>query len=190
MTQVLRAALTDQPIFLAEHEELVSHRSAGAIVGFVGMIRDRDGGRGVLRLEYSAHPSAAQVLADLVAEVAEEGRSSNSWVSRSSGKAASQDPSGISGVCSVIADQRRPDQPCGVGGCKTCQNGFVADIAEGKARKTRYVDHGWPTTDPDDHAVSELVTDRTGALSPFGELTFPVPSDDLPYIHPVTVINR
>ncbi|CMP24599.1 molybdenum cofactor biosynthesis protein E [Mycobacterium tuberculosis] len=54
MTQVLRAALTDQPIFLAEHEELVSHRSAGAIVGFVGMIRDRDGGRGVLRLEYSA----------------------------------------------------------------------------------------------------------------------------------------
>lgn len=46
MTQVLRAALTDQPIFLAEHEELVSHRSAGAIVGFVGMIRDRDGGRG------------------------------------------------------------------------------------------------------------------------------------------------
>lgn len=111
-------------------------------------------------------------------------------VSRSSGKAASQDPSGISGVCSVIADQRRPDQPCGVGGCKTCQNGFVADIAEGKARKTRYVDHGWPTTDPDDHAVSELVTDRTGALSPFGELTFPVPSDDLPYIHPVTVINR
>lgn len=36
------------------------------------MIRDRDGGRGVLRLEYSAHPSAAQVLADLVAEVAEE----------------------------------------------------------------------------------------------------------------------
>lgn len=72
MTQVLRAALTDQPIFLTEHEELVSHRSAGAIVGFVGMIRDRDGGRGVLRLEYSAHPSAAQVLADLVAEVAEE----------------------------------------------------------------------------------------------------------------------
>ncbi|KAA1248955.1 hypothetical protein F0Q45_17870, partial [Mycobacterium simiae] len=49
---------------------------------------------------------------------------------------------------------------------------------------------GWPTTDPDDHAVSELVTDRTGALSPFGELAFPVASDDLPYLHPVTVVNR
>ena len=54
---------------------------------------------------------------------------------------------------------------------------LVADIAEGKARKTRYVDNGWPTTDPDDHAVSELATDRTGALSPFGDLVFPLPSD-------------
>jgi molybdopterin synthase catalytic subunit len=72
MTLVLRAAMTDQPISLAEHEELVSHQSAGAIVGFVGMIRDHDGGRRVLRLEYSAHPSAAQVIADLVADVAEQ----------------------------------------------------------------------------------------------------------------------
>ena len=72
MTRVLRAALTDQPISLTEHEDLVSHQSAGAIVGFVGAVRDHDGGRGVLRLEYSAHPSAAQVLADIVAEVAAE----------------------------------------------------------------------------------------------------------------------
>jgi molybdopterin synthase catalytic subunit len=72
MTLVLRAAVTDQPIYLAEHEDLVSHQSAGAIVGFVGMIRNHDGGRQVLRLEYSAHPSAAQVFADVVAEVAEE----------------------------------------------------------------------------------------------------------------------
>jgi hypothetical protein len=66
----------------------------------------------------------------------------------------------------------------------------VADIAEGKTRKTRYVDNGWPTSDPDDHAVSELATDRTGALSPFGDVEFPVPADDLPYVHPVTVVNR
>ena len=59
MTLVLRAAVTDQPISLAEHEDLVSHQSAGAVVGFVGMIRDHDGGREVVRLEYSAHPSAA-----------------------------------------------------------------------------------------------------------------------------------
>jgi molybdopterin synthase catalytic subunit len=70
MTAVLRAAMTDQPIFLAEHEELVSHQSAGAVVGFVGMIRDHDAGRRVVRLEYSAHPSAAQVMAEVVAEIA------------------------------------------------------------------------------------------------------------------------
>ncbi|CAM2957912.1 molybdenum cofactor biosynthesis protein MoaE [Mycobacterium intermedium] len=72
MTRVLRALVTDQPISLADHEELVSHESAGAIVGFVGMIRNHDGGRQVTRLEYSAHPTAAQVFAEVVAEVAEQ----------------------------------------------------------------------------------------------------------------------
>jgi molybdopterin synthase catalytic subunit len=72
MTRVLRAAMTEEPIFLAEHEELVGHHSAGAVVGFVGMIRDHDGGRRVVRLEYSAHPSAEQVLAQVVAEIAEQ----------------------------------------------------------------------------------------------------------------------
>ena len=72
MTRVLRAAMTDQAIFLAEHEELVGHQSAGAVVGFVGMIRDHDAGRRVVRLEYSAHPSAPQVIAEVVAEVAEQ----------------------------------------------------------------------------------------------------------------------
>lgn len=68
-----------------------------------------------------------------------------------------------------------------------------ADEADEKARKTpktRYVDNGWPTTDPEDHAVSELATDRTGALSPFGDVVFPLPSDDLLYLHPVTDVNR
>jgi molybdopterin synthase catalytic subunit len=72
MTRVVRAAVTEDPISLAEHEGMVGHQSAGAVVGFVGMIRDHDGGRRVVRLEYSAHPSAAQVLTDVVAEVAEQ----------------------------------------------------------------------------------------------------------------------
>jgi hypothetical protein len=57
-------------------------------------------------------------------------------------------------------------------------------------KKTRYVDNGWPTTNPDDHAVSELATDRVGALSPFGDVIFPVPADELPYVHPVTDVSR
>ncbi|BBY05564.1 molybdenum cofactor biosynthesis protein MoaE [Mycobacterium noviomagense] len=74
MTLVLRAELTEEPILLADHEELVSHQAAGAVVGFVGMIRDHDGGRQVLRLEYSAHPSASQVLSDVLSQIAEQSR--------------------------------------------------------------------------------------------------------------------
>jgi molybdopterin synthase catalytic subunit len=70
MTLIVRAALTDQAITLAEHQELVSHQAAGAVVGFVGMIRDHDEGRQVVKLEYSAHPSAADVVAEVVADVA------------------------------------------------------------------------------------------------------------------------
>src|SRR6478609_10908970 len=67
---VLRADLSEQPIDLVEHEALVAHRSAGAIVGFVGAVRDHDGGHSVTRLEYSAHPTAQQTLADVAAEIA------------------------------------------------------------------------------------------------------------------------
>ncbi len=67
---------------------------------------------------------------------------------------------------------------------------LVADNEDNETRKQRYVDNGWPTTDPQDHAVSELATDRVGALSPFGDVAFPVPADELPYLHPVTVVNR
>jgi hypothetical protein len=63
-------------------------------------------------------------------------------------------------------------------------------VADNKAQKTRYVDNGWPTTNPDDHAVSELATDRVGALSPFGDVIFPLPADELPYVHPVTDVSR
>jgi hypothetical protein len=68
-----------------------------------------------------------------------------------------------------------------------CHNVHVAD----KKQKNRYVDPGWPEVNgEDDHAVSEAATDRTGALSPFGDLTFPLPADELPYTHPITVVNK
>ena len=67
-----------------------------------------------------------------------------------------------------------------------CQNDPVAE----NSSKKRYVDNGWPTRDPDDHPVSELASDRVGPLSPYGDLTFPLPASSLPYLHPVTVVNR
>ncbi len=66
-----------------------------------------------------------------------------------------------------------------------CHNGSVADD-----KKNRYVDPGWPKTEGDDHPVSELAADRTGALSPFGDVTFPLPADELPFIQSVTVVNK
>ncbi len=67
---VLRADLTEHTIDLDEHQNLVAHQAAGAVVGFAGVVRDHDGGRTVTRLEYSAHPSARQTLADVAAEIA------------------------------------------------------------------------------------------------------------------------
>ncbi|AZI57252.1 hypothetical protein EH165_02830 [Nakamurella antarctica] len=52
------------------------------------------------------------------------------------------------------------------------------------------VDPTWPAADDGSHPVSELNTDRQGALSPFGDVTFPLDPADLPYVHPTTVINR
>lgn len=70
MTRVLRAVVTVDVISLAEHEALVGDAAAGAVVGFAGVVRDHDHGRAVLSLEYSAHPSAQQTLAEVLAQVA------------------------------------------------------------------------------------------------------------------------
>ncbi|GLZ34308.1 hypothetical protein Lesp02_64950 [Lentzea sp. NBRC 105346] len=68
MTVVLRATVTEEPLSVEEHAKLVADAAAGAVVTFSGVVRDHDGGRSVLELEYHGHPSAA----DIVAEVAEE----------------------------------------------------------------------------------------------------------------------
>lgn len=72
MTEVLRVALTEEPINVAEHEALVAHEAAGAVVGFSGVVRDHDDGRGVVRLEYSAHPTALQTLTEVADEIARD----------------------------------------------------------------------------------------------------------------------
>ena len=70
MTRIVRADVTQEPIVLTDHERLVMHEAAGAVVGFSGVVRNHDGGREVLRLEYSAHPHAEQILFEVLAEVA------------------------------------------------------------------------------------------------------------------------
>lgn len=53
---------------------------------------------------------------------------------------------------------------------------------------TDSVDPAWPETADGEHPVSEAATDRQGALSPYGDVTFPLES--VPYEHPETEINK
>jgi molybdopterin synthase catalytic subunit len=50
----------------------VENPRAGAVVAFSGVVRDHDGGREVLSLDYEAHPDAAAALAECCAAVSEE----------------------------------------------------------------------------------------------------------------------
>ncbi|WP_163512597.1 molybdenum cofactor biosynthesis protein MoaE [Fodinicola acaciae] len=69
---VIIAEVSDQPLDVAAHESAVGGPRAGAVVSFVGVVRDHDGGRSVAELEYTSHPSAAQRLADVAAAIAAE----------------------------------------------------------------------------------------------------------------------
>jgi molybdopterin synthase catalytic subunit len=65
-------AVRDRPLDVAEVTAAVSDPAAGGLTVFVGTVRDHDGGQDVLRLEYSAHPTAHERLAEVAAEVAAE----------------------------------------------------------------------------------------------------------------------
>ena len=67
---VRRAAVGVEPLDVDEHAALVDDPAAGAVVTFAGVVRDHDGGRSVRGLEYSAHPTAAAVVARVADEVA------------------------------------------------------------------------------------------------------------------------
>ncbi len=65
----------EAPLDLVAHLAAVEHPSCGAVVTFVGRVRDHDpeaDGK-VLAIEYSAHPDAEQVLRELAARAEETG---------------------------------------------------------------------------------------------------------------------
>ena len=64
------ARVVDAPLSVAEHEDAVADKAAGAVVSFAGVVRDHDGGRAVTELEYVGHPTAQDVLAEVAAEFA------------------------------------------------------------------------------------------------------------------------
>jgi hypothetical protein len=50
------------------------------------------------------------------------------------------------------------------------------------------VDPTWPDLPDGEHPLTELESSLQGSYSPFGDLEFPL--DEVPYVHPHTVINR
>jgi molybdopterin synthase catalytic subunit len=102
---VLRAAVGEAPLDVAEHAALVDQAAAGAVVTFAGVVRDHDGGRAVRGLEYSAHPTAEKVVAQVAADVAARATGVRAIaVSHRIG------PLGIGDValaCAVAADHRK-----------------------------------------------------------------------------------
>ncbi len=67
--RVLIAEVTEDPIEVSTHTAAVAGSSSGAVVSFAGVVRNQDGGRPVTSIEYVGHPTAAAVLARVVAEV-------------------------------------------------------------------------------------------------------------------------
>ncbi len=68
--RVVQAAVTTAPVDVTALEALVADASAGAVVGFGGIVRDHDAGRSVTMIEYVGHPSAQSVLEQVAADVA------------------------------------------------------------------------------------------------------------------------
>jgi len=62
--------IRDAPLSVDEVIAAVGGPGAGGVVIFIGAVRDTDGGRGVDTLDYSAHPGAADSLAEVAHKVA------------------------------------------------------------------------------------------------------------------------
>ena len=69
--RVVIAAVTPDALDVSAHDAAVSDPAAGATVTFSGVVRDHDDGRAVTDLEYQVHPSAAVVVAEVAADIAD-----------------------------------------------------------------------------------------------------------------------
>ena len=72
MTVIRLAEIREEPLSVEEVRAAVSDPGAGGIALFAGTVRDQDGGQGVVRLSYSAHPSATEELRRVAEKVAAE----------------------------------------------------------------------------------------------------------------------
>jgi molybdopterin synthase catalytic subunit len=99
--RVVRTRVTGDALDVTEHEAAVAGSSAGAVVSFAGVVRDHDGGRPVTAIEYVGHPTAADVLARVVADVASRSEVEAIAVSHRVGPLAVGEPALVVAVAGV-----------------------------------------------------------------------------------------
>lgn len=87
---VLGAAVTDAPLegLAAAARERTRTAAMGALVVFEGVVRDHDGGRLVDALEYTAHPEAEAMLAEVAAAVSDRHPETRLWAAHRIGPLA------------------------------------------------------------------------------------------------------
>lgn len=109
--EVVRAAVTAEPLDEAAARAAVDAPDAGAVVLFSGVVRNHDEGRDVTRLAYTAHPTAEATLRGVVETVIAEHAQANGvperamrvWIAHRIGELAVGD---AAFVCAVSAAHR------------------------------------------------------------------------------------
>lgn len=71
---VIAAFISEDPLegVLADAQRATTTSQVGALVQFLGIVRDHDGGQSVAALSYSCHPDAQKYLERIAQEVAQE----------------------------------------------------------------------------------------------------------------------
>jgi molybdopterin synthase catalytic subunit len=67
--QIRLLDIRDEPLSVDEVIQAVADPAAGGVASFVGAVRNHDDDRAVTRLEYSAHPTASDVLSQVAERV-------------------------------------------------------------------------------------------------------------------------
>ncbi len=84
--EVVHAAISDTPLDVNTAWDEVESERTGAVVTFGGIVRNHDGGKEVVKLTYSAHPSANARMRELVAEVASRHPGTRLWAAHRVGE--------------------------------------------------------------------------------------------------------
>lgn len=103
--RVVRTRVTDAELSVDEYAQLVRDAGAGAVATFSGVVRNHDAGRGVRSLYYEGHPSADEVLATVVGDVA--GRYAGVRAAAAAHRLGPLEIGETALVCAVAADHRK-----------------------------------------------------------------------------------